>query len=332
MDADNASVTSAATRFLARRVGAAAGVWWGVVTATFLILHLVPGGTAQPFLSLRFSGADALALERQLGLTAPWWQQYLRWWWAVLHANLGTDWVTDLPVVQLLAQALPNTLLLMGSALALTIAGGLGLAAWAVLRPRSCWARAVLAFSRLGPAFPDFWIGSLLLWAAARWLPALPAGGTGIGEGGLIAVPLHLALPVATLVLAQTPFWTRLWFVRLSETMRAPYVLAAQARGLNARQLLWGEALPAAWPPLLALLGAQAVPALVSGAVVVESIFDWPGMGRLVWQAAEAHDLPLVLGAVLTTAAVTVCSALLTDLWVLLRDPRLLRPWQREAS
>ncbi|MBX5467072.1 MAG: ABC transporter permease [Firmicutes bacterium] len=332
MGAGDPSLT-AARRWgaLGRRLGHAAAVWWAVVTATFLLVHAVPGGTEPAILSLRWSPSAFAAWDQRLGLVGPWWQQYLRWWAAVASGHLGRSWVTGQPVVQVVAQALPYTLLLMGVAMLGTLALGLGLAAWAVLRPKTPSSAAVGTLSQIGLALPDFWVGSLLLWVAARWLPWVPVTGppaaAGVGSWAARLLP-----PVATLVFTQAPAWVRLWYVRLDEAWSAPHVLAARALGAGPSEALWRYALPVAWPPVLALVGSQALPALLSGAVVVESLFDWPGMGRLLWQAANAHDLPVVLGGVLASAALTALGSAAADVaeWAL--DPRRRRPWAGESG
>ncbi|MGE0552246.1 MAG: ABC transporter permease [Gemmatimonadales bacterium] len=314
---------AAALRVLLRRGLEALVVVWLVTTATFVLVHAAPGGPsvlADP----KLGATERAALERELGLDQPIPVQYLRWQGALLRGDLGRSFLYQTPTLATVLDRLPNTLLLVGPALLLAIAIALPLGVATGRRPGGTLDRLVTAVNFASLAIPAFWIGIvLILLVAARWR-LLPAGGMVTpGAGGSLADRLrHLVLPVVVLALPLTAELLR--FVRngVIAGAVAGHLAPARARGLSEGRLLRHHVLRNALLPLLTALGLQ-MPILVGGAAVTETVFSWPGMGRLGIEAALGRDYPLVLAITLVIAATVVTVNLLLDLIYAWADPRV---------
>jgi len=313
-----------AVRVLLGRGFQALVVVWLVTTATFALVHAAPGGPsvlADP----KLGPTERAALERELGLDRPVAVQYLRWQGALLRGDLGKSFLYQTPTLDTVLARLPNTLLLVGPALLLAIAIAVPLGVLTGRRPGGTLDRLVTAINFTSLAIPAFWIGIvLILVVAARWR-LLPAGGmvTPGAGGSLVDRARHLLLPVAVLALPLTAELLR--FVRngVMAGAVAGHLAPARARGLSERALLRHHVLRNALLPLLTALGLQ-MPILVGGAAVTETVFSWPGMGRLGIEAALGRDYPLVLALTLVVAATVVVVNLLLDLAYAWADPRVV--------
>lgn len=347
-------------RWLLARLGRAALAAWGIASLVFLLSRLLPGGPEQvtlpeaadlsrPVTSRQSAASQALtrqALRQRLGLAEPlfyvsrvagppvtWhWNglrnQYHRWATQVLHGNLGQSYRDGQPVTTLLAHAIAYSLPLAAAAAGLAVAAALGLGLYLARTPRG-WlpalVRAGLAALQVTPLFL-LALALLLLFANPDALNLLPAS-TSDGEPatGLAALGYWLAraaLPLLSLVLAVLPSLTLPLAAALQQEAALNYATTARAKGLTVKAMLWRHALPNALLPLLTTL-TELLPALVAGTVVVEVLFAVPGSGRLLAEAAAAHDYPLVVAGVLLTAAVRLLSLLLADVLYFLADPRL---------
>lgn len=281
----------------------------------FLLLALMPGDPIDLALAgdPRLTAEDAARLRALHGLDQPLLHRYGAWAAAVLAGNFGHSRLFAQPVAALLGPALLSTLELLGLALLLSVAGGTLLGALAAARPR--WAPLVQALALLAQAMPGFWLGLLLMILFAVQLGWLPAGGA---EGGW----RFLVLPVATLAIANGAAYARHAAAALSAALAEPHIRSARARGASGTRILWRHAAPNAAVPVLALLGLDAG-ALVSGAVVTETLFARPGMGKLIFDAVMGSDFNLALLALLAVAAVTMLATLLADIAQRALDPRL---------
>ncbi len=281
----------------------------------FLLLAAMPGDPIDLALAAdpRLTAEDAARLRALHGLDQPVLARYAAWAGAVLSGNFGHSRLFAQPVAALLGPALLSTLELLGLALALSLAGGVLLGALAAARPR--WAPAVQAAALLAQSMPGFWLGLLLMIVFAVQLGWLPAGGA---EGGW----RFLVLPVATLAIANCAAYARHSASALTTALLEPHIRSARARGAGEGRVLWNHALPNAAVPILALLGLDAG-ALVSGALVVETLFARPGMGKLIFDAVMGSDFNLALLALLVVAAVTMLATLLADIAQRRLDPRL---------
>jgi peptide/nickel transport system permease protein len=265
----------------------------------------------------RLTPADIERLRALHGLDQPLIARYLAWAGGVLRGEFGYSRLFAQPVWRVLWPALLSTLALVGTAVLLAAGLGIALGALAALRPRA--APVVDGLALLAQAVPSFWLGILLIILFAVRLGWLPAGGA--PDAGYSALPF-LVLPVATIAFGQMAGYARHAAAALSAELSRPHITSARARGAGERRLLWHHALPNAAVPLLTLLALDAG-GLVSGALVTETVFARPGMGKLLYDAVMGNDYNLALLALLLVALVTMLATLLADLaqrWI---DPRI---------
>jgi peptide/nickel transport system permease protein len=302
--------------FFAQRVLWTLPILLGVLTLVFLLLHLIPGDPVDMMLGEQALPADRAQMRAALGLERPLAAQYVGYLARTARGDLGTSFRQHRSVAALIAERLPATAVLMLGAMvvALGVALPLGLLA-AVYHGR--WLDQVASvFAVLGVATPNFWLGPLLILAFAiklDWLPVNEMGGLS-----------HLVLPSITLGTAMAALLSRMTRTALVEVLGEDYIRTARAKGLRAHTVLLVHALRNALIPVVTVIGLQ-VGALLSGAIITESIFDWPGLGTLLLGAIYGRDYPLVQGCILVIALTYVAVNLLTDLaygWI---DPRIRR-------
>lgn len=300
--------------YLCRRLLLTVPTVLGAVTVVFLLIHLVPGDPVDVMLGESAQLADKARLRRQLGLDRPLPLQYAAYLRRLAHADLGRSLHSGRPVRRLIVARYPATLELTGAALLVAVAIATPLAILAAARPRS----RIDAASRLlavgGAAIPNFWLGPLLIVVFAIQLEWLPVS----GRGGLASV----TLPALTLGFGMAAVLTRMLRATLLERLRDEYVRTARAKGASETRVLLKHVLRNAVPPVVTVLGLQAG-ALLAGTIITETIFAWPGIGRLTLLAIQTRDYPLVQGCILVLALSYVFVNLATDLLYGLIDPRL---------
>ncbi len=309
---------------LLRRALFTVPVLWVVVSVVFLLIHLVPGDPVVQMLGEGATPADVNALRHSYGLDVPLSGQYLHYWHGVLQADLGQSLRLRRPVLSLILERYPYTMALTAAALLLGAALSLpaGVAS-AVHRGRTA-DRALGVVSLVGLSFPNFALGPILILVFSiqlGWLPVSGAGATGDSIG---IVLLHLVLPAVTLGLSLAAILTRIIRSALLEELSQDYVRTARAKGLTERRVIYRHALPNALLPILTVLGLQ-FGSLLAGAIVTETIFSWPGLGRLTLSAISNRDYPLVQGCLLAIGLSYVLVNLVTDLAYTIADPRLRR-------
>jgi len=307
-----------------------------VVTATFVAVHLMPGDPVRLYLGPEADAATVAATRRALDLDRPLPVQYADWLVRFATGRWGTSIAQQRPVTAVLGDALGPTLQLVGASLLLTYLGGILIGAWQAARRRSRADAALTALTTTLYALPSYVVALVLVsvfaYGAALWgwpgplrFPAFGATGLGadlLPPGQRLADHLrHLALPVVTLAVVGVAGTAR--FVRgaVLDALRQPFVRAARARGLGDGRVLLGHALRNALVPVVTLFGLQ-LPALFSGVVFVETIFAWPGMGRVTVQAVLARDYPVVLASTAVFAVLVVGGNLIADALAALADPR----------
>ena len=316
-------------RFVAVRLVHAIVVLFLVTTIAFFLVHLAPGDPFS-FENSRVSGAIRDQWRRQFGYDRPLLEQYVRYVGSVAQGKLGYSHSQHMPVSRVLATTFPRTLLLMGLALAISFALGIRLGVYEATHWRSRKARATNSASLLVYSLPDFWLALMLLLAFAYWIPVLPAGGmvddvlhpymsTGAALWDRIR---HLTLPLLTLTLLITAMIARYQRAALLEVLPSDYVRTARAKGLDERSVVSRHALRNALLPMITLAGL-AFPALLGGAVFVERVFSWPGMGMMVATAIFVRDYPLILASVIVGALMVILGNLLADIAYGLADPRV---------
>jgi peptide/nickel transport system permease protein len=301
-------------RYMAARLLYVLPVIWLVVSIIFLLIHLVPGDPIQQMLGEGATSADLQAARHAYGLDVPLGQQYLNYWRGVLHGNLGQSLRYNRNVASLIWDRYPFTLQLtvagLAVALALAIPAGVHSA-----RRRNRWDDRIISFaSLLGLSFPNFALGPILILFLAIKLGALPVSGSG--------TPAHLVLPAITLGGALAAILTRMVRTSMLEELGQDYIRTARAKGLPERTVVYRHALRNAMIPVLTVIGLQ-FGALLAGAIVTETIFSWPGIGRLTIQAISNRDYYLVEGCILAIGLTYVGVNFLTDLLYSLANRRI---------
>ncbi len=304
-----------------RRVATTLPVLWVVVTVVFLLIHLVPGDPIVQMLGEGATAADVSALRHAYGLDAPLGEQYVHYWRGIAHANLGQSLRLHDSVLRLILQRYPYTLALTLGALLIGV--GLSIPAGVIsARHRNRWIDRVIGVTSLvGLSFPNFALGPILILAFAIGLGWLPVSGAGTGTADFLR---HLVLPSVTLGLGLAAVLTRMVRTSMLEEMGQDYIRTARAKGLSERRVVYRHALRNALNPVLTVIGLQ-FGSLLAGAIVTETIFSWPGLGRLTLSAISNRDYALVQGCILAIGLTYVAINLLTDAAYAIADPRLRR-------
>jgi ABC-type dipeptide/oligopeptide/nickel transport system permease component len=301
-------------RYLVRRILLTIPVLLGVATLVFALIHLVPGDPAEAMLGEAASPADLQALRERLGLTRPLLAQYRDYLAGLVQGDLGTSFRWSTPVAQEIASRLANTvqLALAAMSVAVLIAIPLGVVA-ALYRGRAA-DQIAMTLSLAGISMPNFWLGPLLALVFAVQLGWLPVSGIG--------TPANVVLPAATLGAALAAILARMTRASLIDELRELYVIAARARGLSRSRTVVAHALRNSLIPVVTILGLQ-FGAVLTGTIITETIFAWPGVGRLLIQAISFRDYPLVQGCILFIAVTYVMVNLMVDLVYAWLDPRI---------
>jgi peptide/nickel transport system permease protein len=315
------------TRFLLRRIGLVPLTVAGILLLTFLLIHVAPG---DPIVALAGEHGDAAyyALMRaKFGLDRPLHERFAAYAGQIGRGNLGTSYVHGRPVAAIIAERLPATLLLMGSALLLSSLGGLGFGILSARRAGRATDLALRTAGLAGYAIPPFWLGQMALLFVAMGTGLFPVQGMAdarqpaAGLGHLADVLHHLALPAAVLAASEVALTARLVRVGLLEAMAADYVRTVRAAGLPERRVIY-HAMRNALLPVVTVIGGR-LGALATGAVLVEVVFAWPGLGRLLLSSLLVRDFPVLLGIFWLVSLSVVLANLLTDLVYAWLDPRI---------
>lgn len=300
--------------YLIRRLLLLIPVVLGVATFVFLIIHLIPGDPIDLMLGETARQTDRAALTKRLGLDRPLAVQYIDFMGGIVRGDLGRSLRSGEKVSKIILRRLPASIQLGGAALILAIIIALPAGVISATRKNSAWDHGSMFMALLGVSMPNFWLGPLLIIIFSLYLGLLPVSGTGGG--------LHLILPAVTLGTALAAILTRMTRSSLLETLDQEYVNTARAKGLGERMVVWKHALVNALIPLITVLGLQ-VGALLSGSIITETIFAWPGIGRLTIEAIWMRDYPVVQGTVLVIAMGYVLVNLAVDILYAAVDPRI---------
>ena len=301
-------------RYISTRLLYTIPVLWLVVSVVFFLIHLVPGDPIQQMLGEGATASDIQSLRHAYGLDVPIGQQYVNYWKGVLHGDLGRSLRLDQSVTRIIAQHYPWTLQLtiaaMIVALLISIPAGVRSA-----RRRNRWDDRVLSFvSLLGLSFPNFALGPILILFFSIQLALLPVSGAGTFA--------HLILPAITLGGSLAAILTRMVRTSMLEELNQDYIRTARAKGLSEDVVVYKHALRNALVPVLTVVGLQ-FGALLAGAIVTETIFSWPGIGRLTITAINSRDYYLVQGCILTIGLTYVAVNFVTDFLYSLANPRI---------
>ena len=309
--------------YVLRRLIALIPVWLGISLLVYSTLVLLPGDPATAILGPYASEARVAELQRQLGLDRPLFIQYWDWLTNVVRGDLGHSYAFERPVSQLVAERLGPTLLLASAALTLGTLLGLMLGSLAAVH-RGWLDRALTAFSLIGISTPAFWLAMLGMLGLSVHLGWFPVSGMQphLGESSALAVAHHLVLPASTLALTAAGVIARLMRAAMLEALSSDYVRMARAKGLDESRVRYSHAFRSSIAQVIPVIGLQAG-FVLGGTVYVETVFQWPGLGKLLVDAIAERDLLLVQGGVLVVASLYVLVNLATDILQRLLDPRV---------
>jgi peptide/nickel transport system permease protein len=311
------------TRYLVRRVGQSVAVLFIVTVIVFSILHFLPGSPARAILGIRATPGAIAAFNAANGYNRALPVQYLLYIDRLLHGNLGFSYHFDQSVGSLLVLDLPKSALLVGSSYVVSLLIAIPMGIVQALRREKMLDHALTTFSFVGYAMPTFWLGILLVvWFSAD-LHLFPSEGPqGASVTASLSDPSALVLPVATLTIVTVAQFSRFMRASAVENMLQDYIRTARAKGLPDWQVVTKHLLRNSVLPIITLVGLS-LPGVLSGAIIVEALFNYPGMGWLFWTATGAKDYPVLMGFTIVVAAATVIGNLLADIAYAVADPRV---------
>lgn len=317
------------TGFVIRRILEAAPLLLGVILVNFIIISLAPGDPVQAMIG-DFPAPPEYeqALRERLGLHLPLWQQMLNYMGGVLSGDLGYSFANRQPVLDIILERAGNTIILTVTALLFASVVGILVGVSAARRPGSWRDTLISSVSLMGFSVPAFWLGQLLILLFAihlQWLPAQGMVSVRLRAEGLAYLgdlALHLILPALALSMRYLVSVARLTRASVLEAMGSDYITTAMAKGASMNRVLYRHALPNALLPVVTSIGYN-FGYVLAGSALVETVFAWPGMGRLLFDAMGARDTPIILGVFLISAVMAVLANLVTDLVYGLIDPRM---------
>ncbi|MFQ6014947.1 MAG: ABC transporter permease [Anaerolineae bacterium] len=331
------------SRYIVRRLLQAIPLLLIMTFILFVILQVMGDPLASLGGRRRLRPEDRARLRQQLGLDKPIWVQYLIWLKNIATGNWGNSFVTRRPVTEMILQRLPNTLLLMLTAQVVILIFSLAFGVYSALKQYSVLDHALTALSFIGYSMPIFWLALMMIYIFAvnfkKWgLPYFPTGGVynlslvspgqeptrflGITFATIPDLIQHMVLPIVTLSIISIASYTRYIRSCMLEVINQDYIRTARSKGVPERAVILRHALKNASLPLVTLLGID-LPFLLGGAIVTESIFAWPGMGRLFWEHAVKSDFPLLMGILLLVSTAVVFFQIITDISYAYLDPRI---------
>lgn len=309
--------------YVARRLLGMVPVLLGITFLTFALVTFAPGDAMRLMLGTESANVENVErLRRELGLDQPWYVQYARYMGRLSQGDLGTSIASRQPVARQIAQRFPNTVILTVASLTVAILIAIPLGVLAAARHNTVVDYGAMGFAMIGVAMPNFWLGLVLLIVFGLELRWLPIRGIGSLEAGLWDFIRHLILPAVTLGTSLAAILTRLTRNTMLDVLGQDYVRTARSKGLGQRRVLYRHALRNALLPVVTTAGLQ-FGALLGGAIIIETIFSWPGLGLLSINAIRLRDLPMMQGAVLVFAVSFMLMMLLTDLLYAVINPRI---------
>ncbi|HEY9854514.1 MAG TPA: ABC transporter permease [Stenomitos sp.] len=313
------------TRYLARRLLTAVPLLIGISALLFILMNQVPGGPLAVYgANPHMHAADRARLIHAMGLDLPIHMRYFKWLLAAVQGDLGHSIFTGRPVLEMIAERTPNTLVLMGLSTVVSLVVGIALGVYSAIKPYSKFDYAATTASFLGYSLPTFWFGIMLMMVFAAKLHWLPAGGMhSLGqEGNWVDGLSYLVLPVTVLSIVSVASWSRFMRSSMLEVLRADFIRTARAKGQTERVVIGYHALRNALLPVVTVV-MMAMPGLFGGAVMTETIFAWPGIGRLFYDSMGKSDYPVMMGVLMISAVLVVVFNLLADVLYSVVDPRI---------
>ncbi|SCB62188.1 peptide/nickel transport system permease protein [Rhizobium aethiopicum] len=290
----------------------------------FVVLNLIPGGPLAQFgLDASMTQDDLKRLAEQLGLNRPLWVQYLDWAWRLLTGDWGHSFRDGAPVLEVIGRHLMATLLLMGSSTVIAIAIGTWIGVRGAVKRYSIFDYMATVGAMVALSIPTFWFGLIGIYVFSLRLGWLPAGNMyTIGDESVLNYLHHLILPSIVLALVHVAIWSRYMRTATLDVINQEFIKTARAKGLSERRILMKHVIGNALLPMITLLGMQ-LPSVLTGALVTETVFTWPGMGRLFLDSLGYSDYPVVMGLLMFSAILVVVCNLAADIVVAIIDPRI---------
>ncbi|ACM03292.1 ABC transporter permease [Cereibacter sphaeroides] len=300
--------------YLLRRLFQSALILLGVSLVTFILLYVLPADPVRQIAGRSATPQVVENIRRQLGLDQPFLVQYGRYLWGLMQGDFGRSYLQKTDVATLIAARLPATLQLMGGAILCELVLGLTMGIVAALRRGRVLDQGLMIVSFVAVSAPQFVVSLLLLYVFAVKLGWFPIGGYGTLS--------HLVLPAVTLGILGSGWYSRMMRSSMIDVLRQDYIRTARAKGLTRGRVILRHALPNAILPIVAMIGID-IGIFMGGIVVVESVFGWPGIGQLAWQAIQRIDIPIIMGVTMVSACAIVLGNLLADLVTPFIDPRI---------
>ncbi|WP_186399876.1 ABC transporter permease [Stappia sp. P2PMeth1] len=290
----------------------------------FVVLNLIPGGPmAQYALDPGMTQEDMNRLAEQLGLNRPLWVQYLDWIWRLVQGDWGTSFRDGSPVLDVIGRHVFATLLLMGSSTVIAVAIGTWIGIRGATHRYSAFDYLATVGAMIALSIPTFWFGLIGIYVFSLKLGWLPAGNMyTIGDGSVLNYLHHLIMPSTVLALVHIAIWSRFMRAATLDAISQEFVKTARAKGVGERRVILKHVVGNALLPMITLAGVQ-LPSLLTGALVTETVFTWPGMGRLFLDSLGYSDYPVVMGLLIFSAILTIAGNLIADIVVALVDPRI---------
>ena len=300
--------------YVFRRLVQSALILLGVSFITFLLLYVLPADPVRQIAGRAATAQTVANIRRELGLDQPFILQYLHYLGGLVQGDMGRSYLQKTEVSSLIASRLPASLLLMAGGIACELTLGLTMGVIAALRRGRALDQSLMIGSFVAVSAPQFVVGLLLLYVFAVQLGWFPIGGYGTLS--------HLVLPAVTLGIMGSGWYSRMMRSSMIEVLRQDYIRTARAKGLTRGRILFRHALPNAILPIIAMIGID-IGIFMGGIVVVESVFGWPGIGQLAWQAIQRVDIPVIMGVTMISATAIVLGNLLADIVTPFIDPRI---------
>jgi peptide/nickel transport system permease protein len=312
-------------QYIIKRLLQAIPLLVGVSIIGFAMMHLAPGGPLAVYtLNPTITAQDIARIKQIFGLDQPMYVQYFKWAYGMFTGNWGYTFFGGRPVLHVIMERVPATLILMGSGMSLAMLIGLLIGVLGAVKRYSVFDYLATTGAMVALSFPTFWFGLMTIFLFSLKLGWLPSGGmfTLGGDEGILDLMRHLILPAVVLALALIAIWSRYTRSSFLEVINQDYIRTARSKGISGPRILFRHAFPNALAPLVTLAGIQ-LPWLFSGALVTESIFGWPGMGLLFVNALSMKEYPVLMGMIMVTAIAVIIGNLLADVMNAIIDPRV---------
>lgn len=311
-------------KYIVKRLLVMIPVFFGMTALVFFLSNMTPGSPVDAMITPEMNAEDIALLEHKMGLDQPIYVQYIKWLGRLFQGDLGYSYRTSQPVVSDIGVRIAPTLLLTLTVLVIAIAVGVTLGVLAACRPYSIWDTLASGLSFVGSGMPGYFIALLLIYAFSVKLGWLPTGGmyTNANTHSFVDLVKHLVLPTVSMALASAGNYIRQTRSAMLEVMGEEYVKMARAKGMRESVVLYVHALRNAMLPIVTTIG-MSVPGLVGGAVIIEQIFGWPGMGSLLVMSVTYRDYPVIMGITMYITLAVLVTNLVMDLIYAVLDPRI---------